>query len=77
MIQLRKVRPNCGIGGKHMKKMTIQLTTDQQKQIKDATGKDLTELNLTIPAQEELNESELAQVTGGGKCSLSDFSFTA
>ena len=48
-----------------MRKMTIQLTSEQQQQIKDATGKDLTELNLNFATTGELNESELGQVQGG------------
>jgi hypothetical protein len=50
---------------KRMKKMTIPLTSEQQKQIKDATGKDIAELNLSFAAQGELSESELGQVQGG------------
>jgi hypothetical protein len=48
-----------------MKKMTIQLTSEQQKQIKNATGKDATELNLSFGSQGELSESDLGLVQGG------------
>jgi hypothetical protein len=48
-----------------MKKITIQLTSEQQKQIKDATGRDMTEVNLGFARQGELGESDLDQVQGG------------
>ena len=48
-----------------MSKLTIHLTEEQQKQIKDVFGKDVTELNLSAVAQGELSESQLGQVTGG------------
>jgi hypothetical protein len=62
-----------GKGRTAMKKMTIQLTSDQQKQIKEATGKDVSEMNLNFGEQGELNESELGLVQGG----LNSFSFGA
>jgi hypothetical protein len=48
-----------------MKKMTIQLTSEQQKQIKDATGKTVTELKIDLAAAGGLSEEELKQVAGG------------
>jgi hypothetical protein len=48
-----------------MSKLTIHLTEEQQKQIKDVFGKDVTELNLSA-GQGELSESELGEVTGAG-----------
>jgi len=46
-------------------KVTIQLTNEQQKQVKDATGKSLTSVNISLSASGELAEAELAQVAGG------------
>jgi len=59
-----------------MSTLTIHLTPEQQKQIKDTFGKDVTELNLSV-AQGELSESQLGEVTGGGKdhIELNSFSF--
>jgi hypothetical protein len=50
-----------------MKTTTIQLTSDQQKQIKDATGKTITELYMSVSPQGELSESDLGHVQGGGE----------
>ena len=63
-----------------MSKLTIHLTEEQQKQIKEAFGKDVTELNLSFGGQGELSESELGKVAGGaGKdhIELNSFSFGA
>jgi hypothetical protein len=49
-----------------MSKLTIHLTPEQQKQVKEAFGKDVTELNLSVVAQGELSKSQLGEVTGGG-----------
>lgn len=46
-------------------KLTIKLTDDQQKQIKDATGKSITELNIDLASTGQLTEVELEQVAGG------------
>ena len=48
-----------------MSEVTIHLTEEQQKQIKNATGKDMTELNLGFGPQGELSGSELSGVSGG------------
>lgn len=48
-----------------MKNVTIKLTGEQQKQIKDATGKDLTELNIDLPATDAISEKGLEEVSGG------------
>ena len=48
-----------------MKNVTIKLTGEQQKQIKDATGKNLTELNIDLSATGEITEKELGKVSGG------------
>ena len=49
-------------------KLTIKLTEDQQKQIRDATGKSITELTLDA---DELAEKELDQVAGAGTAQYS------
>jgi bacteriocin-like protein len=46
-------------------KLTIKLTDDQQNQIKKATGKSITELNIDIAATSALTEKELDHVSGG------------
>ncbi len=46
-------------------KLTIKLTEDQQKQIKNATGKRLTELNIELTSTGELTEDELERASGG------------
>jgi hypothetical protein len=56
-----------------MSTLTIHLTEEQQKQIKDVFGKDVTELNLSAVAQGELSESQLGEVTGGGGSSPSPY----
>jgi len=46
-------------------KLTIKLTEDQQNQIKKATGKSITELNIDLASTGELSEKDLAQAAGG------------
>jgi hypothetical protein len=46
-------------------KLTIKLTDDQQKQIKDATGKSITELNIDTAAMSALTDEQLGQASGG------------
>jgi hypothetical protein len=46
-------------------KLTIRLTDDQQKQIKDATGRSITELNIDLAATGNLSEKDLEQLAGG------------
>ena len=48
-------------------KLTIKLSDEQQKQIKDATGKSMTELNIDLSSIGSLSEQDLAKVFGGGK----------
>ena len=43
----------------------IQLTSEQQKQIKEKLGKNVTALNVDLAAIGSLSESELDQVSGG------------
>lgn len=47
------------------KKLTITLTEDQQKQIKDATGRSIKELNIDGAATGELSEKDLDDLSGG------------
>ena len=47
-------------------KLTIKLTDEQQKQIKDATGKAIAELNIDVAAISVLTDEDLEQVAGGG-----------
>ena len=44
------------------KRLSIKLTSEQQKQVKDATGKTVTTLNIDLAS---LSDEELEQVTGG------------
>ncbi len=46
-------------------KLTIALTSDQQKQIKDATGESITELKIDLGSTGDLTDVELEQVAGG------------
>ena len=46
-------------------RLTITLTPDQQKQIKSATGKRLTELNIDLASIDQLSEEDLDRVAGG------------
>jgi len=47
------------------KKLTIQLTEEQQKQIRDATGKSISELNIDLASTGALTKKELDEVAGG------------
>ena len=46
-------------------KLTIKLTDDQQKQIRDATGRSIKQLNIDLASTGALSEKELADVAGG------------
>ena len=46
-------------------KLTIKLTEGQQNQIKTATGKNITELNIDLAATGNLSEKDLDNVAGG------------
>jgi len=50
------------------KKLTIKLTDDQQNQIKKATGRSITELNIDLTATGNLTEKDLEDVAGGTHC---------
>ena len=46
-------------------KLTIKLTDDQQSQIRKATGRSITELNIDVAATGDLSEKDLDQIAGG------------
>jgi hypothetical protein len=46
-------------------KVTIRLTDDQQSQIKNATGRSITELNIDVAATGQLSDKDLDQAAGG------------
>jgi hypothetical protein len=46
-------------------KLTIKLTDDQQNQIKNATGRTITELNIDLAATGQLSEKDLEELAGG------------
>ena len=48
-------------------KLTIKLTDAQQDQIKQATGRSITELNIDVAATGHLTETDLERVAGGLK----------
>jgi hypothetical protein len=45
--------------------LTINLTDEQQQQIRAATGKNISELNIDLSSTGSLSEQELDKVTGG------------
>lgn len=45
--------------------LTIKLTDDQQKQIKETTGRSIIELNIDLNQTGHLSEKELDDVAGG------------
>lgn len=45
--------------------LTIKLTDDQQKQIKETTGRSIAELNIDLNQTGHLSEKELGDVAGG------------
>jgi hypothetical protein len=46
-------------------KLTIKLTDDQQNQIKNATGRNITEINIDLGAADQLTNQDLDQASGG------------
>jgi hypothetical protein len=48
-------------------KLTIKLTDEQQEQIKSATGKSITELNIHVSSTNNLSQHDLDNVAGGFK----------
>jgi hypothetical protein len=48
------------------KNLTLKLTANQQKQIKEATGKDIKEISLAVASTGQLTEKDLELVNAGG-----------
>jgi len=46
-------------------KLTITLTDEQQKQIRNATGKAVSELNIDLASTGNLTDEDLRQISGG------------
>jgi hypothetical protein len=46
-------------------KLTIKLTDDQQKQIKESTGRSISELNIDLNSTGQLTSKDLDDVAGG------------
>jgi len=59
--------PKLQTGGRFTagKTLTIKLTDDQQKQIKDASGKTVTVLNINVSDTGDLSETDLDRMSGG------------
>jgi len=47
------------------KNLKLKLTNDQRKQIRQTTGKDVSELNIEIASRGQLTEKDLERVVGG------------
>ena len=47
--------------------LKLKLTSDQTKQIREATGKDISELNIDLASGGEITEDDLENVAGGQK----------
>jgi hypothetical protein len=68
---MKQSRPGYPIkfltGGQDMAstKLTIKLTDDQQNQIKAATGRSISELNIDLAATSNLSEQDLDSIVGG------------
>jgi hypothetical protein len=62
--------------GGHMTAMnlTVKLTNEQQKQIRNATGKDIAELNIDLAATGHLTAKDLEGVAGGARAKNPDIS---
>ena len=48
-----------------MQTLTIQLTDEQRKFVKDATGENVAEVRLDLAASGQITEEQLGQVRGG------------
>jgi hypothetical protein len=49
------------------KKLTITLTHEQQRKIREATGKSLSELTIDLASPDHLGDEDLDRVVGGLK----------
>jgi len=47
------------------KNLKLKLTNDQQRQIREATGKDISELNIEVASTGQLTEKDLDRVAAG------------
>ena len=56
-----------------MSTVAITLTREQQKQLKDATDKNFTELNVDFASTGQLSEKDLDKVSGGRQGSGVEF----
>ena len=45
--------------------LTLKLTDEQRKQIKEATGKDVSEINIKLPSTDRLSEKDLEKLNAG------------
>ena len=45
--------------------LTLKLTDEQRKQIKEATGKDVSEINIKLASTGRLSEKDLEKVNAG------------
>jgi hypothetical protein len=48
-----------------IKNLKLKLTNDQQRQIREATGKDISELNIEVASTGQLTEKDLERVAAG------------
>jgi hypothetical protein len=61
----RIFQPKKGVNPMAGSKLTIKLTDEQQNQIRTATGKSITELNIDVAASGPLTEKDLDSLSGG------------
>ena len=54
------------------KKLTITLTHEQQRKIREATGKSLSELTIDLASPDHLGDEDLDRVVGGALKRASD-----
>lgn len=47
------------------KNFKLKLTSEQQRQIKEATGKSVSELNIALPTGGQLSDRDLDELVGG------------
>jgi hypothetical protein len=47
------------------KNLKLKLTNDQQRQIRETTGKDVSELNIEIASRGQISEEDLEKIVGG------------
>ncbi|HXR17938.1 MAG TPA: hypothetical protein VN777_17220 [Terriglobales bacterium] len=47
------------------KNLTLKLTNDQKRQIRETTGKDVSELNIEIASTGQITQEDLEKIAGG------------